>query len=206
MPPPLRMTQQYHLISMAAWLSSKHFPPWSSSHTPSGHLPAVSRPPPGTAVPIPTLRLPSWPFPRDLRPCPGCIGLQQGLSVWFSLRSDCHRSAAVLPNNLKCFSSVPSSYPDMGIWPLLQFPTAQVQQVQSCSPPSLFPFSTSWVLWLYMFLSGGQDLLPVLSWCSASKVYSWSATDRDGLHTHLLLSHLVFSQPSSLQFCFQYFW
>ena len=102
---------------------------------------------------------PSTPAPRhlvcqeDLHPCPGCIGLQQGLSMWFLFHSDCHRWANALSNSLRCFSTVLDSCSDARISPLLQSPTPPVQ-VQSCSLPlpPLLP-SSYWVLWgpIYSF-------------------------------------------------------
>ena len=129
---------------MTAWLSSKGIPHHDLlPHIFSGHLPAVnSRPLPGIA--FPSLRASSQllHIPGDLGPCPGCIGLQQGLSVCFSLHSDCHRPAAVLSNSLECFSAVPNSYPDMGIWPLLQFPHSSGAGSVLLTLPPLFPFLT----------------------------------------------------------------
>ena len=156
---------------MTAWLSSKGIPHHDLlPHISSGHLPAVnSRPPPGIAFPSLCASSQLLHIPGDLGPCPGYIGLQQGLSVCFSLHSDCHRAAAVLSNSLECFSAVPNSNPDMGSDPCFGFSAAQ-GQVQSCSPSLLF-FPSSLVLpsfaWIYIFLSGGQGLLPALSWCSA---------------------------------------
>lgn len=143
---------------MAAWL-----PPNISHHDLLPHTlrpsPAVnSRPPPGTAVP--SLRSSSqlFTFP-GLASCPGCIGLQQGIVRVVLAPFRLSQISHVLANNLKCFSSVPNSYPDMGIRPQASF-TAQVQQVQSCLtlPPffSLPRLSYRVLRGLYMFLSGGQ--------------------------------------------------
>ena len=40
--------------------------------------------------------------PVDLQPCPRYERLQHGLSMWFSLCSDCHRLVSSLPNSFKC--------------------------------------------------------------------------------------------------------
>ena len=48
--------------------------------------------------------------------------IRQGYSVWFSFHSDCHRSAELVSKSLKCFTSVPNIYFNVGIWSLLQFP------------------------------------------------------------------------------------
>ena len=104
---------------------------------------------------------PSTPAPRhlmfqeNLHHCPGCIGLQQGLSMWFLCHSDCHRWANALSNSLRCFSTVLDSYPDARISPLLQSPTLLVQ-VQSCSLSSSSPPSFILLSFVrpYIFLRG----------------------------------------------------
>ena len=40
--------------------------------------------------------------PVDLQPCPRYERLQHGLSMWFSIHSDCHRVVSSLPNCFKC--------------------------------------------------------------------------------------------------------
>ena len=116
--------------------------------------------------------------------------------VFVVLHSDCHRSAALLSNSLKCFSSVPNSCPNVGIWPLLQLPHLGVQ-VQSCplssfSLPSLVLPSFAFIC---IFLTYVQGLLPTLSVVLRDllhlKVYSWCTVERDVLHIHLLLCHPV---------------
>ena len=89
---------------------------------PSGHLPTVnSRPCPGIALQSLCSNALPLCFLGDLHPCPGYIQLQPGLAMWFSFHSYCHRPAASLSNGLRCFTSVPNSCPDVGIWSLLQF-------------------------------------------------------------------------------------
>ena len=46
----------------------------------------------------------------DLQPCPRYERLQHGLSVWFSLCSDCDRLESSLPNCVKCIPR-PSGWP-----------------------------------------------------------------------------------------------
>ena len=48
--------------------------------------------------------------PVDLQPCPRYERLQHGLSMWFSLHSDCHRLVSSLPNCFKCLPR-PSGWP-----------------------------------------------------------------------------------------------
>ena len=48
--------------------------------------------------------------PVDLRPCPRYETLQHGLSMWFSLRSDCHSLVSSLPNSFQCLPH-PSGWP-----------------------------------------------------------------------------------------------
>ena len=48
--------------------------------------------------------------PVDLQPCLRYERLQHGLSMWFSLCSDCHRLVSSLPNNFKCLPR-PSGWP-----------------------------------------------------------------------------------------------
>ena len=79
---PLHMTQQYHLVPMAAWLSSIGIPP-SNLHP---HIPSIclssfnSSPHPGIASQ--SLNSSSQPlcFPEDLHSCPRYVWLRQGPS------------------------------------------------------------------------------------------------------------------------------
>ena len=91
---PLRVTQQYRLASMAAWLSSTGiFHPNLLPHIPLIHLSSVNSSPCPEIAPQ-SLNPSSQPLhlPEDLRPCPGYVWLWQGL--WFNL--GCHRSAVSL--------------------------------------------------------------------------------------------------------------
>ena len=94
---PLHMTQQYHLASMAAWLSATGISHHDLLlHIPLIHLFAVnSSPHPGIAPQ--SLNSNSLPLhlPGGQRSCPGYVWLWQGLSdSLFHL--DCHRSAVSL--------------------------------------------------------------------------------------------------------------
>ena len=109
MTPNMCMSQHYRLVSMAAQLSSIGI-----SHrdllpqVPLVCFPTVnSRSHPGIALQS-LCSSPQPPsIPRYLNPCLGYVALQQGLSVWFSLHSDCHRSAISLSNKLICFFLCP---------------------------------------------------------------------------------------------------
>ena len=97
------------LLPCLAFLQ-RHFPLHLLPHAPLGHLPTVnSRLLLGIVLQYlySSSQLPC--IPRDFCPCPGHVGLWQGLSVWFLFRSDCHRSAATLSNGFKCFSTVPKA-------------------------------------------------------------------------------------------------
>ena len=104
----------------------------------------------------------------DKHACPGYIEPQHRLSMWFSLYSDHHRSAASLPSPFKCLPSVPNYYSDVGnLTPASVPPLPRGRS----SPYILLHFSLpSFILlsfaWVYIFLSSGQGLLPALSWCS----------------------------------------
>ena len=113
------MTQQYHLASMAAQLSSRAFPTTISSLTSPQSISAVNSSPQPGITPQPlnsssqTLHL-----PRDLHSCPGYVWLRQGL-ILIPFRLPQINCFTV---SLKCFSSDSDNCPNVGIRPLLQFP------------------------------------------------------------------------------------
>ena len=76
--------------------------------------------------------------PVDLQPCPRYERLQHGLSMWFSLRSDCHRLVSSLPNSFKCLP-LPSGWP----WTWVSLPRTSAPSAPGarCSPllSSFFP-------------------------------------------------------------------
>ena len=91
--------------------------------------------------------------------------------------------------SLKCFSSDSDNCPNMEIRPLLQFPHLAGTVVQSyystVFPPISFILPSC--VWFYIFFLAGQVLLSTFTWCSACT----SVSERDVLHIHLLLHHLV---------------
>ena len=141
MAPALHTAQQQRPAATAARLSSRGFlqgvllPAF-----PSGHLPAVNSRP-CAAIALQSLRSSSQPlcFLVDLHPCPGYIGPQHRLSVWFSFHSDRHRLAPVLSDSLKCFPSVPTDCPNVGLLPLLQLPHLPSADLILLFPLLIFP-------------------------------------------------------------------
>ena len=100
--------------------------------------------------------------------------------------------------SLKCFSSDSDSCPDVGIRPLLQFShllkAGPVLLTLLFSPPSSFILPS--FAWFCIFSPSGQVLLSALGWCSACTsvpegVFLMCPMERDVLHVHLLLCHLV---------------
>ena len=136
------LTQQYRLASMAAGLSST----------------VISLVSP-KAVSLQSGADSSQPqcAPGDLHPCPGCVRLWPGLSVWFSLHSDHHRSAASLSNSLTCLHSVPNYCSSVGISPLPQFLRLPGCWSRPTHSPPLFPFLPS----SYQVLLGSVYSFPV---------------------------------------------
>ena len=67
--------------------------------------------------------------------------------------------------SLKCFSSDSDNCPNMEIRPLLQFPHLAGTVVQSYYSTVFPPISFILLsfVWLYIFLSGGQGLLPAFA-------------------------------------------
>ena len=115
------MTQQYHLASMAAWLSSIGI----SQHSFLPHIPLIclstinSSPLPEIAPQSLNSSSQLLHLPGDLCPCPGYVWLRQGLSDSHSFRLP---QISCFTLSLKCFSSDSDNRPDLGIRPLLQFP------------------------------------------------------------------------------------
>ena len=82
MAPPARMTQQYYLASMTAWLSSTGI----SHHDLLSHISltglsaVISSPHPEIAPQLLNSSSQLLHLPGDLHPCLGCVWLWQGLS------------------------------------------------------------------------------------------------------------------------------
>lgn len=85
------------------------------------------------------------------------------MSVWFSLHSDHHRSAALFSNSLKCLSSVPYYCSDVGSCFSYSIPQVLVQSHSLSSFFSLPSFILPSFSCVHIFLSTGQGLLPALS-------------------------------------------
>ena len=91
---------------------------------------------------------------REGRGCP------QGLSLWFSFHSDCHRSAAAFSYSFHCPKILPCCR---------DLTDASVPLYSGCkfspdhSPPSfVLPSFAS----IYTFLFSGKGLLSTFNWCS----------------------------------------
>ena len=115
------MTQQYHLASMVARLSSTGISHHNLlPHIPLMHLVLINS---SLCPGIAPLSLNSgsqllgllW----DLHPCPGyvCCGKDCSIIIPFRLSQ-----MSCFTHSLKCFSSDANSCPDVGIKPLLQLP------------------------------------------------------------------------------------
>ena len=156
------MTQQYHLASMAAGLSSTGFSHHSLlPHIPSIHLSAVNSSP--HLIAPQSLNSSSWPLhsPGDLLPCLGNVWLQQGLSDSHStgVNENRHRSAVSLP----ALDVSPLTQTVALMWgsdPCFSSPKRQGHTSSPTNTP-VYPPSSFLLLsfaWFYIF-SFGQVLL-----------------------------------------------
>jgi len=139
--------------------------------------------------------------PVDLQPCPRYERLQHGLSMWFSLHSDCHRLVSSLPNCFKCLPR-PSGWPwTRGSLQVLQplhsrcrlVPLALLLLSPSSLPLLSFVLPSS--VWIRMFLLSSQGVLPGFTWSSVRTAASLDVLDasveRGVPYFHLPLRHLV---------------
>ena len=122
--------------------------------------------------------------------------LWQVLSVWFSFYSYCHRSAVALSYRLKCFPSVQTIASMWGCDTCFSSPTPQVK-FQSCS---LSSFSLPCIIlpsfvWVSIpFQWSGTLAHSQLVFCEIFCIWrcvSDALREKDVLHIHLLLNHLV---------------
>ena len=175
---PLRMTEQYCLASMVAWLSSTGI----SHHNLLPHIPSIcpstvsSSPHPGIAPQ--SLKSSSQPLhlPGDLPPCPGYVWLWEGLSNSHSIYA--------ATDQLFFFQTYMFflwlSCPNVGIGSLLQFPhrlragpvllkllfSPLVPSSYQVLPGSVYSFPL--VRYSCLLLAGvlhGLLCLKVYSWC-----------------------------------------
>ena len=100
----------------------------------------------------------------DLSSCPGYVGPQHELSVWFSLPSACHWWAAftLMASNASLLSQPTAWGLTLASPPALPG-AGQVLLTLLFSLPSCILVSSAWNC---IFPSGGQGLLLVLSWSS----------------------------------------
>jgi len=198
------MTQQYHLASVAARLSSigishHHLLP----HIPSIRLSIVnSSPSLGVAPQSLNSSSQGCAFQGICVPVWGMYGCSK--AVWFSFHLGCHRSAVSL-SALNVSPLTQTVAPVSGSDPCFSSPNCRGQvhfYCQSCFPLSFFILPS--FAWIYIFFSDGQILLSSLSWCSAFTsvsegvflMYPW----REMYSTSTFSSAILFSQYLSLTF------
>ena len=115
------MTQQYRLVSMAAWLSSTGISPHNLlRHIPSIHLSIVNSIPCPDCSTIPKLQLPATATSRV------CMSAER--TDRFSFHSGCHRSAVSL-SALNVSPLTQTVAPMWGWTPAPVFPPAKVRSV-----------------------------------------------------------------------------
>ena len=114
----------------------------------------------------------------DLRSCLGYVGSRPGLSVWVSIYSDCHISAASLSNSFECFPSVPTDCPKCGDL-----------TAASASPPTRCTSDPAHSALLFSFL-------PSSYWVLCGSIYSFLVV-RDSCQPQLVL-HVIFCIWSSV--------
>ena len=153
---PLCLTQQYHLASMAAWLSSTSI----SHHNLLPHIPSIrlsegnSSPRPGVAPPSLNSSSQPLPLPGDQCSCPECVWLCKDCLILIPFRLP---QISCFTLSLKCFSSDSDNCRAVGIRPLLQFP--HLSRAGPVLLTLLFVSPRSFILptfaWLYVFFSTG---------------------------------------------------
>ena len=121
MAPSPCVTQQYHLASVAAWLSSTGISHHNLlPHTPSIHLSTLkSSPCPGIAPQSLNSNSQSLCLLVTCIPVQGMYGCSKDCLILIPFRLPL---ISCFPLSLKCFSSDSDSCPDVGIRPLLQVP------------------------------------------------------------------------------------
>ena len=101
----------------------------------------------------------------DLSPWPGYVGLRHGLCGSHSIQSVTDQ----LLHSLTVSDASPLSQtisPMCTSCPCFRFPNPQVQIQSRSFSLSLPSFILPSFAWICIFLSGGQGLLPAVSWCS----------------------------------------
>ena len=159
----------------------RHFTPQSHpSHPLDLSLHSQQQPSPWDCSTIPKFQLLAAAPSRG----PACLfGVYMAVArtVWFSFHWGLHRSAVSLPA-LNVSPLTQTIAPTWGSDPCFSSPTrwGQAQSYQhSCFPPSSFILIS--FAWFYIFVSTGQLLLSILSWCSACtcvsegvfRIYPW---------------------------------
>ena len=191
---PLRVTQQYRLASMAARLSSAGI----SHHRLLPHLPLIclstvnSSPCPGIAPSVPS----HCTFQGICVPVQGMYGCSKDCLILIPFRLP---QISCFTLSLKCFSSDSDNCPDVGIRPQLQFP-----HPLRARPVLLTLLFSPQVPSSYRVLRGSINSFPLVSTPVRSQLVFcmhfcvWRCipdvtVEREVLHIHLLLCHLVLS-------------
>ena len=129
--------------------------------------------------PVPTLQLPAPVHTSGHASQPGVQGPGpwHGLSVCFSVCSDCHRSAGSLSDSLNCFPSVLTNSSGCGSLLCFSSPTPGCWSCPACPPPPSRFFLSSLPnhAWIHIIRFGSQGLLLVFSQCSVTTVLSVDA-------------------------------
>ena len=170
--------------TLHVWLSNGTLPPWLPGFPPKTFPTAVSfllslglspcslQPSsPWDFSPIPMLQLPAT-HSGGLMSL-SMVDRAMAWIVWVVLTPLILSHSALPPESLKCFLSAPTDCP-LGVSPLLHLPhcTGACSVHPLSSSFSLTPFILPSFVCIRIFLSGGQGLLPALSWCSVrSSVY-----------------------------------
>ena len=204
------MTQQYRLACMAAWLSSTGISHRDLlSHIPSIHFSAVSSSPrPGIAPQSLTSSSQLLHLRGELCPYQGYIWLWQGL-ILIPFRVP---QISCFTLSLKCFSSDPDNCPQSGDETPASVPPPAEGRSRPTDTP-VFPPSSFCVVLHTLFQWSGIPVCSQLVFCKhlcVSRCIPDVSVERDVLHIHLFLLHLVlpffcvFLPPLLNIFCFCY--
>ena len=185
----------------------QHFPPWSPpSHPLNWSLCSQQQPSPWDCFTIPKLHLPAS-VPSRRPPLMSGVCMAAARTVWFSFHLDCCRSAV-------SFSALNVSPLTQTIAPMWNWtPPSVPPPTEGRSSPTntpVFPPS-SFILpsfaWFYIFFSpqSGTPVHSQLVFCMHFCVWRCIpdvSVERDVLHVHLLLHHLVLLKQFQLLIMF----
>ena len=194
------MTQQYCLASMAAWLSSTGI----SHHNLLPHIPSIpslrsqQQPSPWDCSTVAKLQLPAAAPSRGPAFLSGVCMAAASTLILIPFRLP---QISCFTLSLKCFSSDSDNCPNVGIIPLLQFShslrAGPVLLTLLFYPLFLCPTEFYVVLYILFHWSGTpvhSQLVFCLHFC-VWRCIPHVSVERDVLHVHLLLCHLVLPIP-----------